>query len=49
MIRRESRSGWGMGQEENSMGGKATFGGRLNEKRRKEDVQDGPKMSYLSD
>ena len=45
MIRRELRSGWGMGQEENSMGGKATFGGRLNEKRRKEDVQDGPKMS----
>ena len=26
-----------------------TYGERLNEKQRKEDVQDGPKMSYLSD
>lgn len=26
-----------------------TFGERLNEKRRKEDVQDDPKMSYLTD
>lgn len=27
----------------------ATLGGRLNEKGRKGDAQDGPQMSYLSD